>query len=119
MIFGMQNTMEDYCCLYRSLGLTGGEGGIPPHSPPRAAHSGPARLTSAHILFADPPLGRRSSGFESQCVVKERVAVIQTKKLLAERVGFEPTVPCGTLDFESSTIGHSDTSPLGQGKYSI
>ena len=31
--------------------------------------------------------------------------------LLAERVGFEPTVPCGTPDFESGTIDHSATSP--------
>ena len=31
---------------------------------------------------------------------------------LAERVGFEPTVPCGTIDFESITFDHSDTSPL-------
>ena len=30
---------------------------------------------------------------------------------MAERVGFEPTVPCGTPDFESGTIGHSVTSP--------
>ena len=30
---------------------------------------------------------------------------------LAERVGFEPTVPCGTLDFESSTFDHSATAP--------
>ena len=30
---------------------------------------------------------------------------------LAERVGFEPTVPCGTPDFESGTIDHSVTSP--------
>ena len=29
----------------------------------------------------------------------------------AERVGFEPTVPGGTSDFESDTIDHSDTSP--------
>ena len=33
------------------------------------------------------------------------------KLLLAERVGFEPTVPCGTIDFESITFDHSDTSP--------
>ena len=33
-------------------------------------------------------------------------------KYMAERVGFEPTVPCGTLDFESSTFDLSDTSPL-------
>lgn len=30
---------------------------------------------------------------------------------LAERVGFEPTVPFGTRLFESRTISHSDTSP--------
>jgi hypothetical protein len=33
--------------------------------------------------------------------------------LLAERVGFEPTVTCATPDFESGTFGHSATSPLG------
>jgi len=32
---------------------------------------------------------------------------------LAERVGFEPTVPFGTPDFESGTIDHSVTSPSG------
>jgi hypothetical protein len=32
--------------------------------------------------------------------------------ILAERVGFEPTVPCGTPDFESGTFGHSATSPV-------
>ena len=30
---------------------------------------------------------------------------------LEERVGFEPTVPYGTPDFESGTFGHSATSP--------
>ena len=30
---------------------------------------------------------------------------------LAERVGFEPTVPCGTLVFKTNSIDHSDTSP--------
>jgi hypothetical protein len=30
---------------------------------------------------------------------------------LAERVGFEPTVPLGTHDFQSCTFGHSVTSP--------
>ena len=30
---------------------------------------------------------------------------------LAERVGFEPTVPCSTPDFESGTFDHSATSP--------
>ena len=30
---------------------------------------------------------------------------------MAEGVGFEPTVPCGTPDFESGTIDHSATPP--------
>ena len=30
---------------------------------------------------------------------------------MEEKVGFEPTVPCGTPDFESGTFGHSATSP--------
>ena len=36
---------------------------------------------------------------------------LEALKHLAERVGFEPTVHCCTLDFESSTFDHSDTSP--------
>ncbi|CAH2032118.1 protein of unknown function [Trichlorobacter ammonificans] len=31
--------------------------------------------------------------------------------VLAEGQGFEPWVPCGTLDFESSTFDLSDTPP--------
>jgi hypothetical protein len=31
--------------------------------------------------------------------------------LLAERVGFEPTVPCGTSVFKTDAIDHSTTSP--------
>ena len=30
---------------------------------------------------------------------------------LAEKEGFEPSVPCGTPDFESGTFDHSATSP--------
>ncbi len=30
---------------------------------------------------------------------------------MAEGVGFEPTVPCGTPLFKSGTIDHSDTPP--------
>ena len=33
--------------------------------------------------------------------------------VVAERVGFEPTVPCGTTVFETARIGHSRTSPIG------
>jgi hypothetical protein len=32
-------------------------------------------------------------------------------RAIAERGGFEPPVACATLDFESSTFDHSDTSP--------
>ena len=32
----------------------------------------------------------------------------------AERVGFEPTVPCGTRALQARRIGHSRTSPRGQ-----
>ena len=31
--------------------------------------------------------------------------------VVAEKVGFEPTVPCGTPDFESGTFDHSAISP--------
>ena len=31
---------------------------------------------------------------------------------LAERVGFEPTVPCGTPVFKTGAIDHSATSPI-------
>ena len=30
---------------------------------------------------------------------------------MAERVGFEPTEPCGSTDFECCTFDHSDNSP--------
>ena len=30
---------------------------------------------------------------------------------MAEGVGFEPTVPCGTTVFKTVTIDHSDTPP--------
>ena len=30
---------------------------------------------------------------------------------MAEKEGFEPSVPCGTPDFESGTFDHSATSP--------
>lgn len=31
--------------------------------------------------------------------------------LLEERVGFEPTVPCGTTVFKTAAFDHSATSP--------
>jgi hypothetical protein len=41
---------------------------------------------------------------------KARMTFVNRAKV-AERVGFEPTVPCGTPDFESGTFDHSATSP--------
>ena len=35
----------------------------------------------------------------------------RVKFILAEREGFEPSVPFSTPDFESGTIDHSATSP--------
>jgi hypothetical protein len=32
--------------------------------------------------------------------------------LFAERVGFEPTVPCGTHAFQACAFDHSATSPV-------
>jgi hypothetical protein len=31
---------------------------------------------------------------------------------MADGVGFEPTVPCGTAVFKTATIDHSDTHPF-------
>ena len=37
------------------------------------------------------------------------------KKSVAEGVGFEPTVPCGTLVFKTSAFDHSATPPVCSG----
>jgi hypothetical protein len=37
-----------------------------------------------------------------------------TKRGMAERVGFEPTVPYGTTVFETARFGRSRTSPRGK-----
>ena len=42
---------------------------------------------------------------------KQKALPFDSAELLAERVGFEPTVRCRTFDFESNTFDHSDTSP--------
>ena len=39
------------------------------------------------------------------------IVATKTKINLAEREGFEPSVPGGTFDFESKAIVHSATSP--------
>ena len=47
-------------------------------------------------------------GFCGATITEYRTVVFQ---LMAERVGFEPTVLCSTPDFESGTFDHSATSP--------
>ena len=68
-------------------------------------------------------LGIQAKSFESlaRYLQVQRCAQLKSKMpaeisghfsyYLAERVGFEPTVPCGTPDFESGTFDHSATSP--------
>jgi hypothetical protein len=62
----------------------------------------------------------RNSGRTPDCSESESPARVPehwveqwsgTGRALAERGGFEPPVACATLDFESSTFDHSDTSP--------
>ena len=36
-------------------------------------------------------------------------------KLMAERVGFEPTLPCGKHAFQACAFSHSAISPLERG----
>ncbi len=43
--------------------------------------------------------------------VKKGLRTAEALFTLEEKVGFEPTVPFGTPDFESGTFGHSATSP--------
>lgn len=37
----------------------------------------------------------------------------QRQEIATERVGFEPTEPCGSSDFKSDAFDHSATSPEG------
>ena len=48
---------------------------------------------------------------ESKAPAQQADYCLGTAWALAERGGFEPPVACATLDFESSTFDHSDTSP--------
>ena len=81
------------------LSITGGEGGIRLHpagrdlacKPSPSNHTREVRRDFTPLRNENAPRG----AFE----------------LLAERVGFEPTVPCSTPDFESGTFDHSATSP--------
>jgi hypothetical protein len=63
-------------------------------------------VTSPEICSAPGTAGASDSG-ESRL----RHVCSSIGRALAERGGFEPPVACATLDFESSTFDHSDTSP--------
>jgi hypothetical protein len=54
---------------------------------------------------------RKAASAAAVCPKKKPAACAGFFHSLAERVGFEPTVPCGTPDFESGTFDHSATSP--------
>ena len=43
--------------------------------------------------------------------IKSKKASSFDEALVAESEGFEPPVPCGTIDFKSITFDHSDNSP--------
>ncbi len=44
-------------------------------------------------------------------IILNRAALFWFKIIMAERVGFEPTVPCGTVVFKTTAFDHSATSP--------
>ena len=58
----------------------------------------------------------RSVVFDSRRETKKDSRLFDLSPYLvrAERVGFEPTVPCGTPVFETGTFGHSVTSPIAE-----
>ncbi len=60
----------------------------------------------------EPGGGDVAAGTVTTCVSESVAEQTDDMGQLAERVGFEPTVPCGTPDFESGTFGHSATFPL-------
>ena len=41
------------------------------------------------------------------------------EKLMAEEVGFEPTVPCGTTVFKTAAFNHSATPPLKRFEFNV
>ena len=57
------------------------------------------------------PYGERSLGMGKEIIQQKRAGRRVFTSIVAERVGFEPTVPFSTPDFESGTFDHSATSP--------
>jgi hypothetical protein len=88
----------------------GGEGGIGGLRPVlrtravRAPSSFGCRLTPSNFVLI-PPLRRFAPRFAS------RNPPFLAEQEMAERVGFEPTVPFDTPHFECGAIDHSATSP--------
>ena len=83
------------------------------------------RFSTAHTTFESPNFAGRartgtdgrgradrlSVGFQEEKVDPNGPAGTPVEDPVAERVGFEPTVPCGTTVFETVPIDHSGTSP--------
>ena len=89
--------------------------GLPAVGPAKAGGEGGIDLLRSGLRPKPPPprLFALISPPQSLRVCRRRPAAFRHFALckMAERVGFEPTVPCGTPDFESGTIDHSVTSP--------
>ena len=68
-----------------------------------------ALVPIAHLLFTaiftQAMLG--SMAVNNKCPIKKMGHLF----VLAENVGFEPTVPCGTTVFKTAAIDHSANSP--------
>jgi hypothetical protein len=70
-----------------------------------------ARLAAGDLDFVRESLLGQAQWCGVLAVTKKRPERRLFVCRLAERVGFEPTVPCSTPDFESGTFDHSATSP--------
>ena len=82
----------------------------PPHQKPRALRRELNRALGAKFRHSTLHCGGLRGGLRRH-KTKKPLSFKGLIANLAERVGFEPTVPCSTPDFESGTFDHSATSP--------
>ncbi len=67
---------------------------------------------ATRIISCSPnPISLAAEGSNHSTPSKNLAEPKGSAKFLAERVGFEPTVPCGTLVLQTSRFGRSRTSP--------
>ena len=97
--------------------FSGGEGGIPAGGP--AAYQAGLRRprvtgTWASVALCAPPLA-----FESFYYTKETRLPKESLVSLAERVGFEPTVPCGITGFQDQLLKPLGHLSISREKYYI